>query len=97
MEIGPDETTPELARRMAEAGAPLIAETLRKLERGEIRPIPQDSSQATYAPLLEKEHGRIDWSLPAQQIYNRMRGFTPWPGAYTTFRGQICQVWGPAG
>ena len=94
MEIGPDETTPELARRMAEAGAPLIADTLRKLERGEVRPIPQDSSQASYAPLLEKEHGLIDWSLPAHQIYNRMRGFTPWPGAYTSFREQICQIWG---
>lgn len=94
MEIGPDETTPELARRMAEAGAPLIADTLRKLERGEVRPIPQDSSQASYAPLLEKEHGLIDWSLPAHRIYNRMRGFTPWPGAYTSFRKQICQIWG---
>jgi methionyl-tRNA formyltransferase len=43
---------------------------------------------------LKKEDGRIDWRLPAQQIYNRMRGFTPWPGAYTTFRSQTCQVWG---
>ncbi len=94
MEIGPNETTPELARRMADAGAPLIADTLRKLERGEVRPIPQDSSQASYAPLLEKEHGLIVWSLPVLQIYNRMRGFTPWPGAYTSFRGQICQIWG---
>jgi methionyl-tRNA formyltransferase len=94
LEIGPDETAPELATRMAEAGAPLITETLGKLARGEIRPIAQDSSQATYAPLLEKEHGRIDWSLPARQIYNRMRAFTPWPGAYTSFRGQTCQLWG---
>ena len=94
MEIGPDETTPELARRMAEAGAPLIADTLDKLERGQIRPIAQDSSQATYAPLLEKEHGLIDWSRAARQIYNRMRGFAPWPGAYTSFRGQTCQLWG---
>ena len=94
LEIGPDETAPELATRMAEAGAPLIAETLGKLAGGEIRPIAQDSSQATYAPLLEKEHGRIDWSLPARQIHNRMRAFTPWPGAYTSFRGQTCQLWG---
>jgi len=94
LEIGPDETTPELATRMAEAGAPLIAETLSKLARGEIRPIAQDSSQATLAPLLKKEHGRIDWSLPARQIYNRMRGFTPWPGAYSSFREQTCQLWG---
>src|SRR5580700_5146343 len=65
MGIGPDETTPELASRMAESGALLIADTLGKLAEGKIRPIAQDSSQATYAPLLEKEHGRIDWSLPA--------------------------------
>jgi len=94
MEIGPDETAPELARRMADAGAPVITDTLHKLERGAIRPIAQDSAQATLAPLLKKEHGRIDWSLPARQIYNRMRGFTPWPGAYTSFRGQTCQLWG---
>jgi methionyl-tRNA formyltransferase len=94
IEIGADETTPELARRMSEAGAPLMAETLSKLARGVIAPIAQDSSLATSAPLLEKEHGKIDWSLPARQIYNRMRGFSPWPGAYSMFRGQTCQIWG---
>ncbi len=83
IQIGPTETTPELARRMSEAGAPLVAETLRKLDRREIWPVAQDSSHATYAPLLEKEHGRINWSLSAQRIYNRMRGMAPWPGTYT--------------
>jgi methionyl-tRNA formyltransferase len=92
--IAPGEAAPELARRLSEAGAPLMADSLRKLDQGEIRPIPQDASQATYAPLLEKEHGRIDWSRGARQIHNRMRGFAPWPGAYTIFRGQICHVWG---
>jgi methionyl-tRNA formyltransferase len=94
MPIGPDETAPELAARMAEAGAPLMTETLRKLDRGEMEPRPQDSPQASYAPRLEKEHGRIDWSLTAGQIYNRIRGLAPWPGAYTAFRGQLCHVWG---
>jgi methionyl-tRNA formyltransferase len=94
IQIGPTETTPELARRMSEAGAPLVAETLHKLDRREIWPVAQDSSHATYAPLLEKEHGRINWSLAAQRIYNRMRGMAPWPGTYTTFRRQICQVSG---
>jgi len=94
IQIGPTETTPELARRMSEAGAPLIAETLHKLDRGEIWPVAQDSSHATYAPLLEKEHGRINWSLSAPRIYNRMRGMAPWPGTYTTFRRQICQLSG---
>ncbi len=94
IDIAPGETAPDLARRMAELGAPLMVESLRKLERGEIWPIPQDSSQASYAPKLEKEHGRIEWNTPAEQIYNRMRGFAPWPGAYTTFRGQSAHIWG---
>ena len=94
MAIGPEETAPELARRMSEAGAPLVAESLRKLDRREITPRAQDGSQASYAPLLNKEHGRIDWSHTAQRIYDRIRGLAPWPGAYSTFRGQLCHVWG---
>ncbi len=92
--IGPDETAPELAARLADAGAPLVVETLRQLDRGEIAPAPQDNAQATYAPPLKKEDGRIDWSLPAPQIHNRMRGFAPWPGAFTQFRGKSCHLWG---
>jgi methionyl-tRNA formyltransferase len=94
IEIGSDETAPELAKRMADLGAPLVAESLIKLERREIAPIPQDATQASYAPILTKEHGRIDWSLTAGEIYNRIRGLAPWPGAFTTFRGQLCQIWG---
>lgn len=93
-EIGPDETAPELASRLAEIGAPLIAETLRKLDGGELRPQPQDNSQATFAPLLKKQDGRVDWSRLAQAIYNRIRGLQPWPGAFTTFRGKTCHIWG---
>ncbi len=94
LEILPDETTPELEQRMAEAGAPLLIETLRKLERGEITPTPQDHTQATLAPTLKREHGRMDWSRTAQQVYNRICGFQPWPGAFSTFRGQLCHIWG---
>ena len=94
VEIGADETAPELSRRLAEAGAPLIVSTLGKLERGEIVPEAQDSSQATLARPLKKEDGATDWSLTAAQIYNRVRGLEPWPGAYTTFRGQTMQFWG---
>jgi len=94
IEIGPDETAPELTQRMAEAGPPLVVETLRKLASGEIIPVPQDHEQATFAPMLKKEHGRIDWGQTATQIYNRIRGFQPWPGAFTFFRGQVCHVWG---
>ena len=93
-EIGPDETAPELYARMAEAGAPLIVETLRGLAGGLITPVAQDNSQATFAPPLKKEDGRIDWSLPARVIYNRIRGFQPWPGAFTLFRGKQCAIWG---
>jgi methionyl-tRNA formyltransferase len=94
LEIGPDETSPELAARMSEIGAGLMVDSLLRLDRGEISPQAQDPAKATYAPILKKENGRIDWTLTATQIYNRMRGFAPWPGAYTTFRGQTCQLWG---
>jgi len=93
-EIGAEEAAPELTARLAEAGAPLIAETLRGLERGEIAATAQDGSQATIAPPLKKEDGRIDWSQDAQAIYNRIRGLQPWPGAFTTFRGKNCHIWG---
>jgi methionyl-tRNA formyltransferase len=92
--IGPDETAPDLYAQLAEAGAPLIAETLKKLDQGEITATPQDNSQATLAPPLKKEDGRIDWFLPAPKIYNRIRGLQPWPGAFTTFRGATCRIWG---
>jgi methionyl-tRNA formyltransferase len=93
-EITPDETAPQLYLRLAEAGAPLMTETLRGLAGGTIAPTPQDNSQATFAPPLNKEDGRIDWSHPAQKIFNRIRGFQPWPGAFTTFRGKQCAIWG---
>ena len=92
--IGPDETAPDLYSQLAEAGAPLMVETLKKLDQGEIAPTPQDNSQATLAPPLKKEDGRIDWFLPAPKIYNRIRGLQPWPGAFTTFRGATCRIWG---
>lgn len=93
MEIDPNETAPELAARMSESGAPLMEETLRGLSAGIIVPRAQNHGEATVAPILKKEDGRIDWNRSAQEIYNRMRGFAPWPGAYTTFRGQTCHLW----
>jgi len=92
--IGADETAPELAQRLAEAGAPLMIETLRKLDRGEIVPVIQDHTQATLAPRLKKEDGRINWWHAAAHIYNRIRGLEPWPGAFTTFRRRLCHIWG---
>jgi methionyl-tRNA formyltransferase len=96
LDIGPDETAPELAARIAETGAPLMADTLRKLERREIVPVLQDRSQATFAPRLKREDGQINWSLAARQIYNRIRGLHPWPGAFTSFRGENCHIGGRA-
>ena len=92
--IASNETTPELSARLAEISAALIAETLLGLRDGTLQPTPQDHSKASMAPLLKKEDGQINWNLPAQAICNRMRAFTPWPGAYTLFRGTTCHLQG---
>ncbi len=86
--IRPDETAPELGVRLAPLGAQLLLDAIAQIESGRIHREKQPDTEATYAPILKKEDGRIDWLRPAPQIYNRLRGFTPWPGAYTTFRGQ---------
>jgi len=94
--IGEEETAPELAARLAQAGAPLVEKTLRGLAEGTLRGRAQDDDAASLAPILKREDGRIDWTRSANEIYNRMRGFAPWPGAYTDFRGQVCHLWGRA-
>jgi methionyl-tRNA formyltransferase len=91
--IGPDENAVELGERLAAIGADLLVETLAGLAGGRIVPEKQDNAQATYAPLLKKEDGRIDWSRGAQEIHNQVRGLQPWPGAYTLFRGQALHIW----
>jgi methionyl-tRNA formyltransferase len=93
VEIREEDTAETLAERLSVLGADLMVETLRGLERGEITPRPQEHSQATLAPMLKKEHGRMDWSLPAQELAWRVRGLRPWPGAYTSFRGKNLHVW----
>jgi methionyl-tRNA formyltransferase len=90
--IAATETAPQLAERLSELGAPLMAESLRGLQDSTLKPQPQRHGEATPAPLLKKEDGQIDWREPAQVIYNRMRAFTPWPGAYTRFRDIICHL-----
>jgi len=69
-----------------------MVETLRRLQEGSLQPRPQDHSKASLAPILKREDGRIDFSLAATAIVNRMRGFQPWPGAYTRFRGKHLQI-----
>ncbi len=91
--IAPEDTAETLAPRISAVGAPLMVETLRGLEAGAITPRPQDHSQATLAPVLKKEDGAIDFQRSATEIWNRLRGFQPWPGAFTTFRGKNLHVW----
>jgi methionyl-tRNA formyltransferase len=86
--IGPDDTAEELFPRLAELGAPLMVETLAALEADKIRPQKQDNSLATNAPMLTRDDGRIDPARTAQSVYDRWRGFQPWPGAWTTVRGK---------
>jgi len=96
LEIGARETTPELAARLAAAGAPLMARTLHGLADGSLQTRAQDNSLATTAPILQKEDGRIAWKHTAAEIFRRQRAFTPWPGIYTKFRAQNCQLQGEA-
>ena len=86
--IGMEETSTALAGRLSLLGADILRKGLPALERGELSPVAQDESRATYAPLLKKVDGWIDWSMDAAQISNRVRGFTPWPGTHTTLRGK---------
>ena len=91
--IGAEESSIELNRRLAAMGAELLIETLGLLERGECSRTPQDHAAATPARILKREDGLIDWQRSARAIFNRARGFLPWPGAWTWFRGDRFNVW----
>lgn len=90
--IGPDETAIELHDRLAPLGASLLIETLDGMIAGSVQRIRQDPALATYAPIINKGDGRIDWKLDAQVIYNRIRAFTPWPGSFTTLSGKLLRI-----
>jgi methionyl-tRNA formyltransferase len=90
--IAADDTAETLSPRLASIGSDLVVETLRGLQAGTIHPRPQENSQATLAPILKKEDGLVDFTRLAAEILNRMRGFQPWPGAYTKFRGKNLQI-----
>jgi len=91
--IASDDTAETVAPRLAAIGADLMVETLHGLRAGTVQPFPQDHSRATLAPILKKEDGQIEFRRSAQEISNRLRGFQPWPGAYTTFRGKNLHIW----
>lgn len=90
--IAAEDTAETLAPRLAAIGADLMVETLLGLQAGTIVPRPQDNSRATLAPILRKEDGLVNFSRHATEILNRLRGFQPWPGAYTKFRGKNLQI-----
>lgn len=91
--IGPGETGESLYEKLAKLGGEMIVKYLPAIEAGELHPVHQDDSLSSYAPMLRKEMGEIDWTMPAAQIEQRMRGMLPWPGAYTTLDGHTFKIW----
>ena len=91
--IGPDETAGELLDRLAVLGADLLSETLSRLAKGDVTATPQDSSKATYAPMLDKSMSPIDWTKTAQQVHDHVRGLNPWPVATMELQGQRFKVY----
>ena len=90
--IAPNDTAVTIAPPLAEMGADLIVQTLKRLKGGTIRSQPQDNSRSSLAPILKKEDGLVDFTRSAAEISNRIRGFQPWPGAYTKFHGKTLQI-----
>lgn len=90
--IGPDETAGELAVRLGEMGGGLVVRTLELLEKGGIEPRPQSAEGVTYAPRLTRDSGRVDWTLTAREIHDRLRGYTPWPGLTAELRGEPVKI-----
>lgn len=91
--IGEDETAGELHDRLMNLGAEVLEKTLILLEKGGVKPVPQNHSESSYAPMLTKELGRIDWNKSAEEIRNLIRGTIPWPTSYTTYNGQVMKIW----
>jgi methionyl-tRNA formyltransferase len=90
--IGPADTAETIAPRLAALGGEALVLALALAAEGKLVPVRQDPAQATLAPILTKEHGRVDWTLPAKAIHDRLRGFTPWPGAWTTLDGKLLKL-----
>ncbi len=93
--IDPEDSAGTLHDRLSKMGADLLLPTLAGLENGQIIPRPQDPSQATYAPKIDKEAGRIRWDQPALRLFNFLRAFDPWPGAFTFWQGQMLKLFRP--
>ncbi len=93
LEIGPDETADELHDRLSQLGAKLLLSTVEKAEKGLLEPKKQDDALSCYAPMLTKELSRIDFSRPAQEVHNQIRGLSTWPAAYTCYQGKRLKVY----
>jgi|ERR1051326_3812871 methionyl-tRNA formyltransferase len=91
-DIAPEETVTQLYDRLAGLGAKVLIETVDGVANGTLKPVPQNNSEATFAPLLKKEDGFIDWHMTAEKIHNRVRAFNPWPGTVASFRGGVCKI-----
>jgi methionyl-tRNA formyltransferase len=95
--ILPEDNSTTLHDRLARLGAELLAQTIPDFVAGKIQPVPQPAGDFCHAPKIKKEDGRIDWNLPAKTIWNRMRAFTPWPGAFTFPAGEpkphLLKIW----
>jgi methionyl-tRNA formyltransferase len=89
------DTQGTLHDRLARMGARLLGQTIEGWEKGTLPPIPQDPSLATYAPKIQKEEGRINWQTPARHLFNLVRAFDPWPGAFTVWAGRILKLFQP--
>jgi methionyl-tRNA formyltransferase len=88
VKIAANATAIDLFVELANIGADLLVETLASLEEGTAQPVAQDAALATLAPILSRDDGRVQWSRNAREIFNRWRGFQPWPGAFAEFRGE---------
>ncbi|MCR5337392.1 MAG: methionyl-tRNA formyltransferase [Lachnospiraceae bacterium] len=91
--IDDEDTGGSLFDKLAEEGARLLLETIPRIESGDIDPEPQDESVSSYVKMLKKEDGRLDFSLPAAVLHNRVRGLSPWPGAFTEIGGKKLRIW----
>jgi methionyl-tRNA formyltransferase len=90
--IGPTDDTPTLTDRLAQLGRQALEEAFPRWAAGEIVPEPQDDSLATYAPKITREDARLDWSLPAEELWRRVRAYRGWPDAFTTWQGKQLKV-----
>lgn len=93
VDINPDETAGDLHDQLSVLGAELLCTALEAIEKGTVKPIKQDPALATFAPMIDRAIGKIDWRRRSDAIHNLIRGVNPWPGAYTIFKGETLHVW----